>query len=308
MIQSLLIVLRGVAMGAADVVPGVSGGTIAFITGIYQKLLSSIKSINAKALQILFKQGIAAFWQHINGTFLLLLGSGIIISVFSLAKVLEFLLTNYAILIWSFFFGLIIASAIYVGKQIKTWSFPVVLSLIAGVVLAFFITTVSPAQTSESYWFVFLSGAIAICAMILPGISGSFILLLLGKYQFILQAVNDLKIMVLAVFMLGAGTGLLAFSNILSWLLKKFHYQTIALLSGFMIGSLNKVWPWKETIETTIDRHGEEIPLVQKNILPDTYTTITGEPNYLLYGVLLLICGFLLIFGIEFLANKLSKK
>ena len=291
----LVIALKGMGMGAADVVPGVSGGTIAFITGIYQELIDSIKSVNMKSLKLLLQLKIKDFWNAVNGTFLLSLFIGIGISVLSLAKILKHLLENQPILIWSFFFGLIVASAIFVGKNIKRWSVGKVISLLIGAVIAYLITIISPAEANTSYWFIFVSGAIAICAMILPGISGSFILVLLGMYKFILQSVSDLKLAVIAVFMGGAAIGIVAFSNILSWLLKKYYELTIAMLAGFMIGSLNKVWPWKEVVETFVDRHGEIKPLVEKNILPGTYEQITGNEALLLYSILLAVAGFLVI-------------
>ncbi len=295
----LILVLKGMGMGAADVVPGVSGGTIAFITGIYEELINSIKSVNHKTLKLLFTGKIAAFWKSINANFLLLLFIGIGISVVSLAKLLKYILENHPELIWSFFFGLIIASAIYVAKQITKWNASAIISIVAGVAVAYFITEITPAETTNAYWFIFVSGAIAICAMILPGISGSFILLLLGKYEYIIGAISEFKMIVLAVFLSGAAVGIISFSNILSWLLKKFHNQTIAVLAGFMIGSLNKVWPWKNTLETFTDRHGEIRPLVQENVLPAIYE---GDPH-LVSAIALAIVGFVLIFVIERLAT-----
>ncbi len=299
-----LLVLRGIAMGAADVVPGVSGGTIAFITGIYEELVDSIKSVNLAALRLLFKKGIPAFWEHINGWFLLSVFSGILISVFSLAKILETLLLHYPIMVWSFFFGLIIASAITILKKIKRWKPADVVGIVAGSITAYFITVLSPAQTPETYWFVFLAGALAICAMILPGISGAFILLLLGKYAFMIAAISQLNVIIILIFGLGAVVGLLSFSNLLSFLLHKFHDITVAVLAGFMIGSLNKVWPWKKVVETFTDRHGEIQPLVEKNILPATYHEITSEPSFLGYAILFALIGFSIIFIFEWLMPK----
>lgn len=295
----LLLTLKGMAMGAADVVPGVSGGTIALITGIYEELIFSIKSINLKALKLLFSGRPAAFWKAINGNFLLSVLLGIGISIFSLSKGLTFLLHHYPILVWSFFFGLIVASAIYVARTIKTWNAGAVIAGIAGIVIAYFITVISPTEANTSWIYIFFSGVIAICAMILPGISGSFILVLLGMYQFILGAVGDLNIPVLLVFVAGAAIGIIGFSNILSWLLKKFHTLTIALLSGFMVGSLNKIWPWKEVTESFIDRHGEVKPLAERNILPGTYANLTGNESLLWGAIFFLVVGFVLIFVIE---------
>lgn len=300
----LLLVLKGMGMGAADVIPGVSGGTIAFITGIYEELIDSIKSVNLNALKLFFSFKLAAFWKAINGNFLLSVLLGIGISIFSLAKGLEYLLHHYPILVWSFFFGLIVASAIYITRTIKKWDARTVIAGIAGIVGAYFITIISPAEANTTWLFIFISGSIAICAMILPGISGSFILVLLGMYKFILSAVGDLNIPVLLVFIAGAAIGIIAFSNLLSWLLKKFHNITIAVLSGFMVGSLNKVWPWKKITETFVDRHGEVRPLAEKNILPGTYENLTGNEAWLLGAILLAVFGFALIFVVEGLTKQ----
>lgn len=302
-----MISLKGIGMGAADVVPGVSGGTIAFITGIYQELIDSIKSINFTNLKLLFKGNIKEFWSAVNANFLISVIIGIGISVLSLAKGLKYLLEHQPILIWSFFFGLIVASAIYVAKDIKKWNSGTVISMLAGAVVAYFITVITPAEANTSYWFIFLSGSIAICAMILPGISGSFILVLLGMYSFILGAISELNIPVVAIFLVGAAVGIVLFSNILSWLLHRYYNQTIALLAGFMIGSLNKVWPWKQVLETYVDRHGEIKPLVEQNILPTNYLELTGKQPELVYAIALAVFGFLLIFVIEGISKRLKK-
>ncbi len=302
--EYIYILLRGMGMGAADVVPGVSGGTIAFISGIYEELLDSIKSINFTALQKLFKEGVGAFWKHINGNFLVALFAGIFISVVTLAQIIGKLLLTHPVLVWSFFFGLIVASAIFVAGKIKKWNAPTIIAAIVGTAVAYFITVVTPAETTEAWWFVFLSGALAICAMILPGISGSFILLLLGKYQFVLAAVNEVKVNVLLLLAFGAAIGLLSFSNLLSWLLKKYHNFTIALLAGFMVGSLNKIWPWKITIETYLDSHGEPQPLIEKNVFPLVYEQQTGFESQFIFALILAIIGFVIIWQVEKIANK----
>ncbi len=294
-------------MGAADVVPGVSGGTIAFITGIYEELINSIKSINLTAIKLLLSFKLAEFWKAINGTFLISVFIGVGISVFSLAKGLEYLLHHYPILVWSFFFGLIVASAIYVARSIKRWKADTIIGGLAGIVIAYLITVITPAEANTSYWFIFLSGAIAICAMILPGISGSFILVLLGMYKFILSAVGDMNLAVILTFLVGAAVGIIAFSNVLSWLLKKYHNTTIAVLAGFMVGSLNKVWPWKEVTQTIIDRYGEIKPIAERNILPGTYEQITGHEAWLLGAIVLAVAGFALIFVVEGIGKKLNK-
>ncbi len=281
-------------MGAADVVPGVSGGTIAFITGIYEELINSIKGINLKAIRLFFTGRWNAFWKQINGNFLLAVFSGIFISVLSLAKVLEYLLENQPILIWSFFFGLVVASSYVVSRKISRWKYPKIVALVAGIGIAFYITSVTPTTTTDASWFVIFSGGLASCAMILPGISGSFILLLLGKYTFALHAVNERIILDLLLLGAGAVTGLILFANLLSWLLKKYHDITIAVLVGFMIGSLNKIWPWKLTLKTIVVE-GELRPLVEKNVLPSV-----GNPGDQVWiALLMLAAGIALILFVE---------
>ncbi|MDU1904051.1 MAG: DUF368 domain-containing protein [Dysgonomonas sp.] len=304
----LTITLKGIAMGAADVVPGVSGGTIAFISGIYEELLSSIKSINATTIKLLLTFKFQQFWERINGNFLFALVLGIGISIFSLAKLMTWLLVNEPIATWSFFFGLIIASSLMVSRDVSKWNIASIISLIAGVVLSYTITVISPASTPNTWWFIILSGAIAICAMILPGISGSFILLLLGKYAFIMDAVSNFRINIIALFGLGAIVGIVSFSHFLSWLLEKYRNTTIALLTGVMIGSLNKVWPWKRVVETYVDSHGETKPLLESNILPSTYESINGIDPHLWQAILFCIVGFVLIYTVELIGNKVRKQ
>jgi len=287
--------LKGMGMGAADVVPGVSGGTIAFITGIYEELIESIKNINLTSIKLLFSFQFKEFWKEINGSFLLSLFLGMAISVLSLAKIIKYLLGAHPILVWSFFFGLIIASAIVVAKKIDKWKISNVISLFIGVAIAYTITVISPAETPQEYWFLFICGALAICAMILPGISGAFILLLLGKYEYILNSISSINIPVIITVGAGAIVGLLSFSNILSWLLRKHHNLTIALLSGFMIGSLNKVWPWKETITSFTDRHGNIKPILQENISPNNFSILNNTESLLAWAIVLAILGFTLI-------------
>ncbi|GHB63472.1 DUF368 domain-containing protein [Persicitalea jodogahamensis] len=294
--EYLLLFTKGAGMGAADVVPGVSGGTIAFITGIYEELLASIRSVDTGALQLLLEFRLAEFWRHVNGAFLLVLLSGIGFSVLALSRIILYLLANHSELLWSFFFGLIVASAWVVGRKIGRWSVGVVLFGLLGTAIAYYVTVATPAQTPESYFFLFLSGAIAICAMILPGISGSFLLVLLAKYEFVLNAVKELRLDVIAVFAAGCVVGILSFSRVLNWALKNYHNATIALLTGFMLGSLNKVWPWKHTLETFTDRHGEVKPLVQQNILPGIYESLTGHESYMGYGIVLATIGFLAVY------------
>ena len=295
-------------MGGADVVPGVSGGTIAFITGIYETLLDSIKSVDGAALQLLIKGQFKAFWQHINGNFLVTLFAGIAVSILTLAKLIAYLLEHYPIQLWSFFFGLIIIAAYLVAKEIGHWSAGVFVAAAAGIAIAYYITLATPAETPTSLWFVFLSGAVAICAMILPGISGSFILLILGKYAFILEAVNERNFAVIAVFGLGCVVGILTFARVISWLLERYHDVAVALLAGFMIGSLGKIWPWKEVVLTRLDSHGVEVPFVTRNVLPAQFEQLTGQDALLWQAILFMLVGFLLVFGIERVASYQQQK
>lgn len=258
----LLLALKGMGMGAADVVPGVSGGTIAFIVGIYEELVGSIKNAD-KAVASLLKGKIGDFWKGINGSFLLAVAVGIGISFLSLAKLITWALSVYPVPVWAFFFGLVLASTIFVSKQVTSWKYNRWIAFVAGAAIAFYITVATPAQTPDALWFIFLSGAIAICAMILPGISGSFILLLLGKYEYMMQVIGNLNVPVIAVFIAGAAIGIVLFSKFLSFLLKNYHDITIAALAGFMLGSLNKVWPWKDAAESnTLPTEYDWVPVV----------------------------------------------
>lgn len=287
-----VLTLKGMAMGAADVVPGVSGGTIAFIAGIYDELINSIKSINMHSLKLLFTGKIAAFWKAVNGNFLFALLLGIAISVFSLAKLITYLLLNEAVLVWSFFFGLVLASTWFVTKDIKGWNWKTVAGFVGGAVIAYYITVATPAETSTNLMFIFLCGAIAICAMILPGISGSFILVLLGKYFYVMEAVKTLDLVVLGVFAFGAALGITSFSRVLSYALKNFRNITLSVLSGFMLGSLNKVWPWKEVEKLVSDGH--EV-MIEHNIAPNT--EVAG-------AVVLMLIGFILVYVLEKISAK----
>ncbi len=297
----IVISLKGMAMGAADVVPGVSGGTIAFISGIYEELLNSISSFNFNLLKVYKKEGFKQVWNIVNGSFLLALFIGISISVLSLAKLIETLLENHPIVIWSFFFGLVLASIIYIGKQITTWTIGSILCLILGGILAFYITTLNPmVSENSSPWFLFLVGMIAICAMILPGISGSFILVLLGAYKPVLNALNTRDFFSIIIFMLGAVVGLVTFSRILKWLFSTYKNYTLATLTGFIIGSLNKIWPWQEIISWRTNSKGVEVPLSTTSVSPFSFE---GDPQ-LMMAILLATIGFGLILLLEKLAVK----
>ena len=296
----VVIGLKGMAMGAADVVPGVSGGTIAFISGIYEELLTSISNVNFSLIKTLKSQGIKAAWKQVNGSFLVSLFIGIFVSIVSLAKAIKWMLENEPILIWSFFFGLVLASIIYIAKQIKKWNVFTFVLLVLGAILAYYITTLNPLVTeNSSSLFLFLAAALAICAMILPGISGAFILVLLGAYKPVLAAVNNRDFTTIAIVGAGAIVGLLTFSRILKWLFTNFKNYTLAVLTGFIIGSLNKIWPWKETLTWRTNSHGVKVPLNQQSISPFSF-----ENNQLLLAIVLSVVGFGLILLLEKLAVK----
>jgi putative membrane protein len=294
--EYLIISLKGLAMGAADVVPGVSGGTIAFISGIYEELLESINAVNFNALKTLKSEGFKAMWKSINGNFLFSLVLGIGISIVSFAKLIKWLLENEPILVWSFFFGLVIASVIFVAKQIKKWNFMTIFMLLIGTGIGYYITILPPmAGNYTSNWFFFIAGSLAICAMILPGISGGFILLILGAYKPALDALHDRDIKTILLLISGAVVGLLTFSRLLKWLFDKYHTLTLAVLTGFILGSLNKIWPWKEILTWRTNSHGVKVPFSEKSISPFTYE---GNPE-LLWAVILAIIGFLVIVLLE---------
>lgn len=326
-----IITLKGVAMGAADAVPGVSGGTIAFISGIYQELIASISNVNLSLFKTLKKNGLKAFWKQANGSFLLALLTGIIISFASFMHLAKYLIEQHPVLIWSFFFGLIIVSVYFVGKQITKWNAGTVIALIIGVVLAFYITSLPSLAVSSNPYYLFFAGAIAICAMILPGISGAFILVVLGAYKTLSNAVNDFDIKRIAIFGVGAIVGLLSFSRLLKLLFKNYHNTTLALLTGFIIGSLNKVWPWKKTTSVMDYFTGniiefEEVSnlgtlsvfqkntnnfesyktVLEESVSPYTYSVINGVNHQLLFAVGLIIAGFLTIFILEKIGSKKS--
>lgn len=296
----LIIALKGMAMGAADIVPGVSGGTIALIAGIYEEFIDALKSFST-AFGVLRKDGFVAAWKHINGNFLIALFAGIAVSLLSLVQFIKYSLREHPILLWAFFFGLVLASCYFVGKRVNSWNWSSIIALVFGTVAVYLVTTVGPAETSTATWFIFVSGMLAICAMILPGISGAFILVLLGKYSYIIEALGALNFKVIITFGIGAITGLLSFSHFLSFMLKRYHNFTIALLTGFMIGSLNKIWPWKNTLSWGVDRHGESIAIMQENVLPSQLTV--GNANFEL-AILLAVIGFGLIVVLELVAAK----
>lgn len=295
---------KGMAMGAADVVPGVSGGTIAFITGILDPLLDGIRKINPSLYGIVKKQGLSAAFLHINGWFLLSVFAGILTSIFSLAKLISWLLTDHPIPLWSFFFGLILFSVIHMLKQIQTFSTVRVVLFMLGVVFAYVITILSPIELEATYLSFFIAGCIAICAMILPGISGSFILLLLGLYPAVLAAVKGFEIAMLVCFAAGCVIGLLSFSHVLSALLRHFHDATVLFLTGLMLGTLGKVWPWKEVLTWRINSKGEQVPLTEHNLSPMQFEQITGQASELIPAIICLLVGIGLVWGLEKFGKK----
>jgi putative membrane protein len=299
--------LKGLAMGAADIVPGVSGGSIALIAGIYQELLDSINAFNLDNLKLLKSFQIKEFYLRLNGNFLLSLVLGIMTSIFALSRVITYLMDEHPIPLWSFFSGLILVSAFLILKEIKKWNLGVVLAIAAGTAFAWWVTNLPPTTTPNDYWFTFVAGAIAICAMILPGISGSFILLILGQYERILQAVLDKDILTLALFASGCLVGILSFSRVVSYLLRKFHTATIGLLSGFMLGSVNELWPWKLVTSWRTSSSGEQVPFLTENILPGEYLTQVGLEPQLGWAIGAFFFGIGLVIFIEWLASKLQQ-
>ena len=312
--NSILIGLKGMAMGIAEVIPGVSGGTIAFITGIYENLISTIKAFGPEVFVALKNGGIAEAWRSINGPFLLALlagmAVGIIVGVFGVVHLLE----NFPEILWAFFFGLIIASAVFIGRQVDGWKIQEIAFLAGGIAVAYFITVATPAEGNQQLWFVFLSGAIAICALILPGISGSFILLLLGMYTSIIPTLKDAlrtfapeSLLIMGIFGAGCLTGLFAFSRVLSWMFKYHHNKTLAMLTGFMIGSLNKIWPWRvpvrgyneegEMVNWTPGTELDKI-LEETRLFPSEYADQVGDPQTM-PAIIAIVAGFALVFIIE---------
>jgi putative membrane protein len=301
-------------MGAADVVPGVSGGTIAFVAGIYEELITTIDRIDFGIFKMWKKEGFKAMFAHYNLGFLVSLFLGVFISILSLAQLIEYLLDNHPIVVWSFFFGLVIASILFIGKQIKKWTLAVILAVIIGAVIAYYITVAIPGTAPDVWYYFMLSGFIAIIAMILPGVSGSFILVLLGSYELILGTLNDFisgisagdwglvktSFLKVLLFIIGCVIGLKLFSKGLKWMFTHKKELTLAVLTGFMIGSLNKIWPWKEILSTRIDRHGEEVPLLERSILPNSFDGDALVMN----AVIAAIIGFALILILERAAGE----
>ncbi len=293
------LVARGFAMGSSDVVPGVSGGTMAFILGIYEELIESIRAIaQPDFVQAVLKLRLREALQILNWPFLVSVFTGILLAILTLARGLAWMLENKPVWIWSFFFGLVLASIVTVSKRVRQWRPALLLALAGGALGAYLLVGAVPAQTPETWWFLIISGALAICAMILPGISGAFILVLLGKYQFVLNAVNQRDIISLALVAGGAAVGIVSFAQILGWLFKRYHDATVAVLTGLMLGSLRKIWPWKVTVESIIDRHGKEIPVIQHNVLP------AGFSSEVLIALSLALLGVVAVLLLDRLATQ----
>jgi len=302
--QHLLLFAKGLAMGAADVVPGVSGGTIAFVSGIYIELIETIKSLNLQALRVLKKQGFGATWKYINGNFLVVLLSGIFTSLFSLAVVMQYLLAEHPLPLWSFFVGLIVGSVIYLLRQYRFSRWQELVLFVGGVVIAWGISIAPSVQLEGSLITMFFAGCIALCAMILPGISGSFILMLLGLYPIFIGAIAELKLDILLVFGLGGILVLSMFSRLLSWMLSRYERLVIATMCGFLVGSLKIIWPWKQVLESVVSHSGKTIVLSAQNLWPSQYTQLVGADAQTLLSVSAMLFGLILVLGLEYAGSK----
>ncbi|MDN6318257.1 MAG: DUF368 domain-containing protein [Marinobacter sp.] len=291
-------------MGAADIVPGVSGGTIAFITGIYFRLLEAINAVPGAVFRDLFRGKFGVFWQACDGTFLSTLLVGILASIVTLASAISFLLTEYPILIWSFFFGLILASVWHIGRQARHYRAILIIPLTLGIAAAWWITTLSVGQIAPSALSFFAAGAVAICAMILPGISGSFILVIIGMYAPVLAAIKSFDIAFLLLFVAGCLVGLLSVARLITWAFHKFHDAVLALLTGFMIGALNKVWPWKETLSWRTNSSGEQVPLSEVSVSPGAFSDIAGQDPQVAMAVVMVAAGIALVLLVEWFGRR----
>lgn len=301
----IIFALKGIAMGAANVIPGVSGGTIALITGIFERLIDAIKSFNLTALRLLLRGKINAFVSHTDLWFLISIFAGIILAIVTLAKLFDYLFTNYPVYIWAYFFGLVLASVYFVGKTVTKWSFSVIVAFVIGTAIAITISVLNPARENDSFFYLLLCGVAAICSMILPGLSGSFILFIMGNYKLVaIDAINHRDMDILVPVLIGAVVGLIAFSHLLSWVLKKFHNQTISLLTGFILGSVSILWPWQKAVYLTdtagavIMKNGEGVVARYSRYMPENFST------EVMIALLFIILGVASIWGIEKAAEK----
>mgnify|MGYP006091250879 CR=1 FL=1 len=304
--QYLLLFSKGLAMGAADVVPGVSGGTIAFVSGIYMELIDSIKSLNLEALRVLKSQGGAAVWRHINGNFLITLLAGILTSLFSLAVFMQYLLAQHPLPLWSFFVGLIAGSVIYLLRQYRLTRWQDMLLFVTGIAVAWAVSVAPAVQLEGGLVTMFFAGSIALCAMILPGISGSFILVLLGLYPVFITAIAQLQLDILSVFALGGIIGLALFSRFLSWMLARYEVSVIAVMCGFLVGSLNIIWPWKLVLESAVSHSGKTIVLAAQNLWPSQYTQLVGGDAQTLLSASAMLLGLILVLGLEYVGSRFN--
>jgi putative membrane protein len=307
MISYLIFILKGIAMGAANVIPGVSGGTMALITGIFERLIFAFKSFNLKAVKLLFSLKLKEFIVHIDLYFLLAVFTGIALAILSLARLFDYLFTNYPVYIWAYFFGLVMASVYFVGKTIDKWRLSVIIAFIIGTAIAVIISLLSPASENSNVFYLFVCGIVAICSMILPGISGSFILILMGNYKLVMiEAVNNLSPDILFPVGSGAIIGLLAFSHILSWVFKRYRDQTISLLTGFILGSLSVLWPWqrmiylRDALGELILKKGEPIVMKFEKVIPETFNM------QVIIAIIFAITGIITIWAVEKIAVKKS--
>lgn len=310
----LVLALKGFGMGAANVIPGVSGGTVALITGIFEELIDSIKSFDLKAIKLLFSGRFREFSEYVNLRFLASVFLGVGVSIFSLAKLLEFLFNNYPVYIWAYFFGLILASIYFVGRTVEKWNLSVILTFIIGTAAALSISFLNPANENSSFIYLIICGVVAICSMILPGLSGSFVLILLGNYRLLINAIGNLRIDILLPIIIGAGVGLVAFSHLLSWIYKKYRNETISTLTGFILGSLAIIWPWKNSFDTEgtiipINKYGAYIdnnqnilvdikPFGYKQVFPESFDSVV------ILSLMLIIIGVVSIWLMEKFANS----
>jgi len=314
----LLTAAKGAAMGMAEVIPGVSGGTIAFITGIYERLLNVIKSLGPELYKGWKSGGIRGAWTALDGNFITSLMAGMVGGIVIGVFLITYLLETFPLHVWSYFFGLILVSALFVGRQIKTWNGMRIASLTAGTAIAYYITIAVPAPGNPELWFVFVSGAIAISSLLLPGISGSFVLLLMGMYSYVIPTVKEAlktfgaeELLILLVFACGMLAGMVIFSRVISWTFKHYHDMTLAALTGFLIGSLNKIWPWQQVLTTMQKENGETVVVYSKSVLPSTFS---GLQDNFLYGndphvagcIILMVLGFATVYLAEMYAKKVA--
>lgn len=301
---------KGFGVGAANVIPGVSGGTIALLTGIFEELINSLKSIDIQAIRLLLTGKFREFSNKVNFFFLVAVFGGAVFSIFTLARLLEFLFLNYPVFIWAYFFGLILASVYFVGRTIGKWTTPVMLFFLAGTLFAAGITYLNPATQNDNFFYLILCGMVAVCSMILPGLSGSFVLILMGNYELVaIDAINHLRLDILLPMFIGIFAGLIIFSHFLSWLIKWFRDQTLAALVGFIMGSLLILWPWKHEIyridelgNPLISKSGEFIVQTYERFIPHSFD------KEVLTAIVLMLAGIFTIWGIEILSRVKSSQ